>query len=425
MIVKTLLLPSFFLLGFSILIAVRTALKGLSPEEKFSKSSIHFFFLRRLENLFKPNPLREFLNVAIVIALIGYGASGTLFLATSNLTFGLLSLLLIALTVYFLFNFFATHLVVATLKLFSLIASFYLILFFPLIYPLLWLDKKLSPSPIKNPTLSRSEQLKHRLLELLEEAEMQNLHDPMETKLVSSLAQFGDRVAREIMIPRPDMLCLPESTIIYDSLKMFIQEGYSRIPLYRDSIDDVTSVLLYKDVMEFCVDAMEKNDLALIRKTTVSSLATELLFSPENKKIRDLFQEMRTKKIHASIVVNEYGCTEGLITIEDILEELVGSEIQDEHDEGEESPYKETLDKSWIVDATMSIIDVEKELGIELPHGPEYETIAGFISLQAGCIPKPGTLFHGDNFHIEVLKSDERQILEVKITPVDQEPLDL
>ena len=115
--------------------------------------------------------------------------------------------------------------------------------------------------------------------------------------------------------------------------------------------------------------------------------------------------------------MNEYGCTEGLLTIEDILEELVGSEIQDEHDLGEESLYKKSLDKGWIVDATMSIVDVEKELNLELPHGPEYETVAGFLSLQAGCIPKPGTIVHGENFHIEVLKSDERQILEVKITP--------
>jgi CBS domain containing-hemolysin-like protein len=267
--------------------------------------------------------------------------------------------------------------------------------------------------------------LKKRLLDLLEEAESQNLFDPMEKKLVSSIAQFGDLVAREIMVPRPDMLCLPEKATVYESLQMFIKEGYSRIPLYGESIDDITTVLLYKDVMEFCVNALEKNCLDSIKTTVVLSLANEILFSPENKKIRDLFSEMRTKKIHSAIVVNEYGCTEGLITIEDILEELVGSEIRDEHDEGEEILYKETTDKSWIVDATMSIIDLEKELEIELPHGPEYETIAGFISLQARCIPKPGTIIHGENFHIEVLKSDERQIIEVKITPEKPETLDL
>ena len=231
------------------------------------------------------------------------------------------------------------------------------------------------------------------------------------------MAKFGGLVAREIMIPRPDIVCLQEKTTVYEALKIFAKEGYSRIPLFGESIDDITAVLLYKDLMEFTVNALEKDALEKIQNTDVSTLANEILYAPENKKIRDLFQEMRTGKIHSAIVVNEYGCTEGLITIEDILEELVGSEIRDEHDEGEESLYQESEDKSWIVNASMSIIDVEKELGIKLPHGPEYETIAGFISLQARCIPKPGTIIHGNQFHIEVLKSDERQILEVKITP--------
>lgn len=454
MIVKTLLFPFLFLFGASILMAIKTAMRQLPTgqlEEEFSASNFHFFLFRKIETLFpfsrhhKPDPLREFLNLSGVIALIGYGSSGTLFLACNNFfmseilpqtsdgfSFSLLwlltaiaFLLAIALIIYFLFHFFAIHAVTATLKLFSLIASVYLIILFPIVYPLLWLEKKLSPKSLQNNALTPSEQLKTRLSEILQEAEIQNLLDPMEKKLVSSLAQFGDLVAREIMIPRPDMLCLPQVTTVYDSLQMFIKEGYSRIPLYGESVDDITAVLLYKDVMEFCVDALEKGTLDLIKSTSVSSLANEILYSPENKKIRDLFQEMRTKKIHAAIVVNEYGCTEGLITIEDILEELVGSEIQDEHDEGEEILYKETVDKSWIVDATMSIIDVEKELGIQLPHGPEYETIAGFISLQAGCIPKAGTIIHGENFHIEVLKSDERQILEVKITPEKRENLDL
>jgi putative hemolysin len=454
MTLKTILLPFFFLFGASILMAVKTAIKDLSHselEEEFSKSKIHFFFLKRLENLFtsktthNSRALKEFINLCNSISYIAYGASGTIFLISNdffreaihitnsaklfisiNWAFGaMLFLLCLALGLYFLLHFFATHAKIATLKLFSLFSSLYLILLFPIVYPILWLEKKLSPTSTSQNLISSSEHLKKRLLDLLEEAESQNLFDPMEKKLVSSIAQFGDLVAREIMVPRPDMLCLPEKATVYESLQMFIKEGYSRIPLYGESIDDITTVLLYKDVMEFCVNALEKNSLDSIKTTVVLSLANEILFSPENKKIRDLFSEMRTKKIHSAIVVNEYGCTEGLITIEDILEELVGSEIRDEHDEGEEILYKETTDKSWIVDATMSIIDLEKELGIELPHGPEYETIAGFISLQARCIPKPGTIIHGENFHIEVLKSDERQIIEVKITPEKPETLDL
>lgn len=419
--IDTALIPFLFLFGATILMAIKTAMKNLTNseiEETFSRTK---FCIVRLNKI---TPLKEFINLSAIILFVGYGSSGALFLKHD--TFMQIPILIVIATASYLFFYvFATNAVFATLKLFSFIASIYLILLFPIIYPFVWLEKKLSPKSALKSKLTPSEQLKKRLSEILQEAEIQNLLDPMEQKLVSSIAQFGDLVAREIMIPRPDMLCLPASTTVYESLHMFIKEGYSRIPLYGESIDDITTVLLYKDVMEFCVIALEKNSLDTIKTTLVSSLSNEILYSPENKKIRDLFQEMRTKKIHAAIVVNEYGGTEGLITIEDILEELVGSEIQDEHDEGEEILYKETLDKSWIVDATMSIIDVEKELGTRLPHGPEYETIAGFISLQAGCIPKPGTIIHGENFHLEVLKSDERQILEVKITPEKRETLDL
>ncbi len=420
MVVKTALLPFLCLFGASSLMALKTAMKKLPSkelDEKFFKSGFTSFLFKN----------KDFLNLSEVITFIGYGASGALALCKTNssLLQTIALLLAFALPTYLIFHLFASQVVIATLKLFSLISSIYLILLFPIIYPFVWFERKLSPRPFKITLISPSDQLKKRLNELLQEAELQNLLDPTEKKLVSSLAQFGDLVAREIMIPRPDMLCLPASTTIYDSLQMFIKEGYSRIPLYGESIDDITSVLLYKDVMEFCVDALEKGRLDTIKSTPVSTLSNEILYAPENKKIRDLFQEMRVKKIHATIVVNEYGCTEGLITIEDILEELVGSEIRDEHDEGEETLYKETPDKSFIVDATMSIIDVEKELNIQIPHGPEYETIAGYISLQAGCIPKPGMILHGENFHIEVLKSDERQISEVKITPEKRETLDL
>ena len=125
---------------------------------------------------------------------------------------------------------------------------------------------------------------------------------------------------------------------------------------------------------------------------------------------------MRIRKIHAGIIVNEYGCTEGLITIEDIFEELIGSEILDEHDEEDELLYKKTHDKGWIVEANLSIIDAEREFGINLPHHPEYETIGGFISSTMGIIPKPGSIIHHEKYVIKVLSSKKRKIEKVKIT---------
>jgi CBS domain containing-hemolysin-like protein len=125
---------------------------------------------------------------------------------------------------------------------------------------------------------------------------------------------------------------------------------------------------------------------------------------------------MRARKIHAAIIVNEYGCTEGLVTIEDIVEELIGSEIFDEHDEEDDLIYKKTHDMGWIIEANVSIIDAEREFGIKLPHNSEYETIGGFISTKMGIVPKPGSIIHYDGYEIKVLSSNERKILKVKIT---------
>jgi CBS domain containing-hemolysin-like protein len=181
-------------------------------------------------------------------------------------------------------------------------------------------------------------------------------------------------------------------------------------------VDHISGMLLYKDLLKFFLHALETG-LDELKKTSIKTLMNPTIYTPENRKIRDLFQELRIQKMHVAIVVNEYGCTEGLVTIEDILEELVGSEIQDEHDEDEELLYKETHDKSWIVDAKMSIVDVEKQFGLVLPHNAEYETIAGFISWKMGTIPSPGTTILEDQFNIKILSSDPRQIHKVKITP--------
>ena len=209
--------------------------------------------------------------------------------------------------------------------------------------------------------------------------------------------------------------CLENTSSIFEALTLFIEEGFSRIPIYDKSIDHITGVLLYKDVLEYTFKR-GMADFDTIKKAPITSLITPILYAPENKKISELFQVMRSRKIHGAIVVNEYGCTEGLVTIEDIFEELIGSEILDEHDEEDELLYKKTHDKGWIVEADLSIIDAEREFGFSLPPDPEYETIGGFISTTLGVIPKPGSVIHFDQYEIKVLSSNERKILKVKIS---------
>jgi CBS domain containing-hemolysin-like protein len=439
MITTTPILPILFLAGSCFIIAIKAAtrsFKNAELEEEFERCRIQYFFFRALKKLFpasRTHPLRDFLNLSGLITIVGYGICGTFYIFTSGLyrdltlshtslpslgtlSFTIAILVLIALITNLLFQIFALCAEVATLKLFSLLTSLYLIILFPLVWPILWVEKKIGVNQ-KNPEPKlSSEKLKKGLLHLVKELEIEELLEPRDKKMMKAIAHFGDLVAREIMVPRVHMLCVPEEATALEALKLFIEEGYSRIPVYKDSVDHISGILLYKDMIKFFLYALETG-IDELKKTTIQTLMNPTIYTPENRKIRDLFQELRVQKMHVAIVVNEYGCTEGLVTIEDVLEELVGSEIQDEHDVDEELLYKETHDKSWIVDAKMSIVDAEKQFGLILPHNAEYETIAGFISWKMGTIPPPGTTILEDQFNIKVLSSDPRQIHKIKITP--------
>ena len=435
MITNTLLFPILFLAGSCLLMAIKTAINRLTTNEletEFEKSQIRFFLFKWIEKIF-PNertyPVNDFLSLTGLINVVAYGISGSIYF-TSNYAkmdassgYSFLWLLLsigilvaVALIVYVIFHLFASRSVVATFKLFSLLASLYIVILLPIVLPIVWIEKKIAPDlKPKEPPLS-SQKLKRRLLELLDEDEIEQILDPRDKHLLKSIANFGELVVREIMVPRVNVVCLPETATLSEALEMFVREGYSRIPVYKESIDHITGVLLYKDLIKHHYTELDDNHEQL-KNLTIRSLVSPIIFAPENKKIKDLFNEIRSQKIHVAIVVNEYGCTEGLVTIEDILEELVGSEIHDEHDDDEEIPYIETQDKSWIVDAKMSIVDAERDFEIQFPHNPNYETLAGFISWKLGMIPGPGTTIHQDTYSIKILESDKRQIYKVKISP--------
>ncbi len=232
--------------------------------------------------------------------------------------------------------------------------------------------------------------------------------DPQERKLILSVANFKERDVREVMVPRIDVTCISEDTTIQEAAEIFLKERYSRLPVYQDNIDHIAGVLLYKDILSAYAHS-KKGDTTL-------SLIKPVVYTPETKKISQLLQEFRSKQIHLAIVVDEYGGTEGIITIEDILEELVG-EIADEDDVDQEVLYSVLPSGGWIVDARMGILDIEKELAIQIPQSPEYDTLGGYIYHRAGAIPAKGWRLHHDDFDLEILSSDERSIEKVRIMP--------
>lgn len=286
------------------------------------------------------------------------------------------------------------------------IVAFYLLPFYPLSF-LLYKVLKLFPSQSEK---NSSYRLKDKILEILHESEFSPYFDQSDQKLILSVVSFKERIAREIMVPRINMFTLPAETSVRKAGESFVKEEYSRIPIWKDNVDNIIGTLYYKDILAIYHNFPEQLE------SPVEKLIKPVVYTPETKKISQLLQEFRLKQIHLAIVVDEYGGTEGILTIEDILEELVG-EIADETDHAEEALYIALPSGGWIVDARMTIIDIEEELGISIPQSPEYDTVGGFIFHKAGAIPSKGWRLHQDNFDIEVLSSSERMIEKIRITP--------
>lgn len=295
------------------------------------------------------------------------------------------------------------------LKLFSPFASLYLALLFPLVGLLLKLTRVL----IRKTHFEEEGEIvtdQSKIREMIRESELQQHLDPSDQKLISSFVNFKERVAKEVMVPRVDVYSLSGETPLKDAAQLFAKEGYSRIPIYRETLDNIVGVALYKDLLRCFADTDQ--DL----EAPIESIAKPVLYAPENKKIAQLLQEFRSKQIHMAIIVDEYGGTEGIVTIEDILEELVG-EIEDEYDIGEAKEFWELPGGSWVVDAKMTLIDIESQLGIKIPENPDYETIGGYVFHCAGTIPSKGWRLSHDEFELEVLSSNERSIKKIKIIP--------
>ena len=285
--------------------------------------------------------------------------------------------------------------------------------------PITWIAIRLFHTQFRS--VSFEEPLSETKLEIIEIIQKSSLsHDltKHEKELIESVLTFKDRIAREVMVPRVDVFSLSADTSIKEAAKLIKEEGYSRIPIYKNNVDNIVGVLMYKDILDKYTEYEESECNAEILESPIESIQKGILYTPETKKISNLLLEFRKKQVHLAIVVDEYGGTEGIVSIEDILEEIVG-EIADEYDE-EEELFQAQADGSWIVDARMSILDVDEQLGIKIPEEGDYETIGGFIFECAGSIPKKGFIIHQENFQIEILRSDERRVEKVRIKLINE-----
>jgi len=190
-------------------------------------------------------------------------------------------------------------------------------------------------------------------------------------------------------------------------LAMVREHGHSRVPIYEDSIDTVLGVLYAKDLL--CRDEHEPFDLRRIMR--------KAMFIPESKPVRELLREFQKQKLHIAVVLDEYGGTAGLVTIEDILEEVVG-EIADEYEQPEPEPIKQIDECTFEVDARVRIDDLNERLRIEVPEHPDYETVGGYVFSTLGKIPKVGERCDRDNFALQVIGAEPRRVTRVLLTIV-------
>jgi putative hemolysin len=264
------------------------------------------------------------------------------------------------------------------------------------------------PAPPGNGESEEQGEIAHAYLE---KAEDQGLIERDERRLLQSIVDFGDTLAREVMTPRPDIVAIRESATLGELRALFREQEYSRIPVYRENLDNILGFVFVKDFIRLPDDVPTEHALhALIRPATVV---------PETKRVSGLLKEFQLKQVQIAIVVDEYGGTAGLVTIEDLLEEIVG-EIRDEYDV-ESEPVVEEGNGAFVFTGKASFEEVRDRLGVEIePEG--FETVGGYVLTRIGRVPAVGESFEVDGLVVEVMEAERRRIHKVRIHRAVAEP---
>ena len=237
-------------------------------------------------------------------------------------------------------------------------------------------------------------------------ADSQELLEPDDREMISRILDLPDKVAREIMVARTDMICLEVATPETEVLQTAITSRHTRIPIYEETIDQIVGILHVKDMLDYWAKGKPVNLEELI-------VDRSPFFTPESKNISELFRELREHKQHIAIVVDEYGGTAGIITLENIIEEIVG-EIQDEDEIDEQDDYIEIAPNTYSVDARLNLIELNEKLGTEL-EAENIDTIGGFVVDHLGRVPEQGAKFTYRGIRFTIFEADERRIQRIHI----------
>ena len=249
------------------------------------------------------------------------------------------------------------------------------------------------------------ESLEKAILEARADGEV----EPYEESMLLGILRFNDLQVQDTMIPRTDIDCVPDDMPLQEVARIIVRSGHSRIPVYKDTRDNIVGILHAKDVLSSLLD---QGDHA----HAVSRVMREPFFVPETKSIRTLLQEFRARKQHIAIALDEYGGTSGLITIEDVLEEIVG-DIEDEHDAPRQEDIRPLGENVYELTGRALLEDLE-DLGVDL-DSDEVDTIGGYLSMEAGHVPGPGERFTLRGWAFTVLEADRKLIIRLRMEPAD------
>jgi putative hemolysin len=243
---------------------------------------------------------------------------------------------------------------------------------------------------------------------LVEQSHQEGEIEAEQEQMIHGVFEFPEILAREIMTPRPDIVALDVTTSVDDVLQVLIEEGHSRIPVYEENLDNIVGVLLVKDLLPYM--AGTKGEAFVLRE-----LLREPYFVPDTKRVSELLAELRTRNVHLAIVLDEFGGTEGIVTLEDLLEEIVG-EIYDEYDVAEPD-FTTTPEGHVLIDGGASIDEVNERFGMEL-SSEDFDTIGGFIFGTLGRVPQIGDQIHVDGSgELRVEETEERRVTTVRLIP--------
>ncbi|UCF88820.1 MAG: HlyC/CorC family transporter [bacterium] len=246
---------------------------------------------------------------------------------------------------------------------------------------------------------------------IIDVGEQEGVINRDEHAMIDAVLDLGDTLVREILVPRTEMVAVEVTTPVREVLQTIIHAGHSRIPVYEGDVDHITGILYAKDLLKLWGKTPEE--------ISIRSVCRKAYFIPETKTTADLLKEFKVRRVHMAVAVDEYGGTSGLVTIEDILEEIVG-EIQDEHDPVEKSGISKLDDGSYLFDARSHIEDFEDELGVQLPRG-EYDTLGGFLSHLMGHVPALGEQGQYGKMLFTVEEADARKVSIIRVSVAEEE----